>query len=184
VSTTFLEIEIMSHVERALSAPWQYYHDRAREAHFGPADFFGFGREEQLWETLAVIEAGAPFNDACQQRLDRIPQNRAKKYRRLMRYLKGAAVVFHRSGEQAVDVADEAAAAQSYLTPTEREVEIRLATGDNFGDIAPDVMLSTAALKMRASRWRQRVREARRRASKLLAQLNGSGAALARERSA
>ena len=74
-------------LEPALPAPWQYYADRAIEAHQGRADCFGLGREEQLCETLRVIEQKIPFDDACRKRLDRLPQNRSKKHFRLLQRL-------------------------------------------------------------------------------------------------
>ena len=73
----------MSTSDASLPAHWQYYAERARQTHHGRVDDFGYGREELLSETLAVIESGSPFTDDCRQRLDRLPWNRAKKYRRL-----------------------------------------------------------------------------------------------------
>src|SRR5947207_14392833 len=77
----------MSVSDAPLPAHWQYYLDRSREADAGRADDLGLGREEQLWETLKVIESGEPFTDDTRRRLDRIPHNRAKKYRRVRGHL-------------------------------------------------------------------------------------------------
>ncbi len=83
----------------ALSAPWQYYSQRAREAHLGRADHFGAGREEQLWDVLKAIEKGESFDDACKSRLDRIPQNRSKKHLRLLQAYSLIAPTSNQSGE-------------------------------------------------------------------------------------
>ncbi len=79
----------MSTSDSPLPAHWQFYAERARQTHHGRVDDFGYGREELLGETLAVIQSGVPFTNDCRQRLDRIPWNRAKKYRRLRLYLLG-----------------------------------------------------------------------------------------------
>ena len=77
--------ERISHVHFGTLPPraWQYYAERARQTHHGWVDDFGNGREELLWEILAVIESGRPFTDECRQRLNRLAWNRAKKHRRM-----------------------------------------------------------------------------------------------------
>jgi hypothetical protein len=77
----------MSTSDFPLPAHWQFYADCARQTHNGRVNDFGYGREELLWETLAVIEKGVTFIDDCRRRLERVAWNRAKKYRRLRRWL-------------------------------------------------------------------------------------------------
>ena len=72
----------MSTSESSLPAHWQFYAERAHKTHRGRVDDLGYGREELLWQALAVIASGSPFTDECRQRLDRLPWNRAKKHRR------------------------------------------------------------------------------------------------------
>src|SRR5439155_20826841 len=79
----------MSVSDDSLPSQWQYYSDRAREAHAGYAGDFGQGREELLHETLKFIGTGNQFTDEQRARLDRIPHNRAKRHRRLRLYMYG-----------------------------------------------------------------------------------------------
>ena len=148
----------MSVLETVLSAPWLYYSNRARETHLGRADHFNLG-EEQLWETLRVIESGEPFDADCRNRLDRIPQNRAKKYLRLLQKL----ALFARPATSIeppfLDVKDEVEAVERHLSPAEQEVERRLAADETYAQISADMRITAAALKVRVSRWRRRVRE-------------------------
>lgn len=141
-----------------LPAHWQFYAERARETHLGRVDDFGYGREELLWETLAVIQSGVAFTDDCRQRLDRIPWNRAKKHRRLrtcpvVRPLHGSA-----QEASAVEVADSVHQLRGMLSPGEWEVECRLAVGQTYAEVALAHSLSPDTLKVRAGRWRARIR--------------------------
>jgi DNA-directed RNA polymerase specialized sigma24 family protein len=148
----------MSNSEAALSAPWQYYSDRAHEAHSCRADHFGAGREEQLWEILNAIESNQTFDDACRQRLDRIPQNRAKKHLRLLLAYSLIAPESAASCERQVDLVDEVQLVERHLSPEERVVERRLASGETYAQIASGYGASLSALKVRVNRWRERVR--------------------------
>ena len=136
---------------------WQYYSDRAHEAHRGYANHFGQAREELLHETLNFIRTGNPFTDQQRARLDRVPQNRAKKHLRLRLYLSGSAAPLDLAGldpdAQLIDFVHES------LSPTEWEIECRLADGESYATIAANTGVSPDALKMRVSRWRARLRE-------------------------
>jgi hypothetical protein len=137
---------------------WQYYSDRGREAHCGYADDFGHGREELLHETLKFITTANPFTDEQRARLDRVPHNRAKKHRRLRLYLSRTVTPTYFSATddpdtQRIDFVHES------LSPTEWEIECRLADGESYGVIAANTGVSPDALKMRVSRWRARLRE-------------------------
>ncbi len=149
----------MSQPDEPLPTHWQFYADRARQAHLGLADDFGQGREELLNDTLTFIETGDPFTDEARDRLDRVPHNRAKKHRRLRLYLFGHSALTCLDGpdDEAGRLLDEVHEA---LSPAEWQVECRLAYGESYADIAGDIGVSEGALKMRASRWRARVREA------------------------
>jgi hypothetical protein len=151
----------MSIPDDPLPAHWQYYSDRAAENDGGYADAFGQGREEQLHETLVFIESGEPFTDEVRDRLDRIPHNRTKKHRRLLKLLKGRL-----RGEEPGYTAwpdDEDAQlldqVHEMLAPAEWEVECRLACGETYVEVAAGGV-ARATLKMRVFRWRARVREA------------------------
>jgi hypothetical protein len=151
----------MSETDDPLPAHWQYYSDRATEAHHAPADEFGQGREEQLGKTLEHIESGNSFTDEVRERLDRTPHNRAKKHRRLRRELQERQ---RREGPGYFGWADDEDAqlldrVHEALAPAEWEVECRLADGETYAGVA-DGVVSVPALKMRVSRWRARVREA------------------------
>jgi hypothetical protein len=148
----------MSTSDPSLPAHWQFYADRARQTNHGLVDDFGYGREELLWETLAVIESGIPFTDDCRQRLDRIPRNRAKKHRRLRRYLLGGPSSAVAQDDSIVEVADSVEQVRGMLSPAEWEVEWRLAIGQTYAEVALDQGLSPDALKVRVSRCRARIR--------------------------
>jgi hypothetical protein len=148
----------MSTSDSSLPAHWQFYAERARQAHHGRVDDIGYGREELLWETLAVIQSGVPFTDDCRQRLDRLSWNRAKKHRRLRLHLPGGLSSASAQAESAVEVADSAHQVRSMLSPGEWEIECRLAAGQTYAEVAVDLGLSPDALKVRASRWRSRIR--------------------------
>jgi hypothetical protein len=132
---------------------WQYYSDRACEAHEGRSDDFGSGREEQLDETLRFIETGEPFTDDKRAALDRLPFNRSKKYARLRSYVFGHAVLSYRE-----DLDPIIGYAHESLAPGEWEIECRLADGESYAAVAAEN--SVGAIKMRVSRWRMRIREA------------------------
>ena len=148
----------MSILMTALPAPWQYYADRARDAHHGRADDFNLGREEQLWATLEVIEKGEPFDDQCRMRLDRLPQNRAKKYRRLLQTMANLVFAKMEIKPMFIEHRDEVEVVERHLSLDERSVERRLAEGESYSEIALDLNISEPALKVRVSRWRKRVR--------------------------
>ena len=146
----------------AESAPpphWQYYSDRAREAHLGRADHYGTGREEQLDEILECIRKGEPLTERRRGQLERLPQNRGKKYLRLLQYLECRQRT--EPSVTAVDIIelrDEVEFVVGYLSRSERYVERSLASGSSYADIAAEMRVSMAAMKMRAARWRRRVR--------------------------
>ncbi|HBI46337.1 MAG TPA: hypothetical protein DDY78_26320 [Planctomycetales bacterium] len=121
-------------------------------------DDFGYGREEFLSETLAVIESNSPFSDDCRQRLGRIPWNRAKKHRRLRLHYPGR---LHSSSAQemsAIEIADSVDQVRGILSPGEWDVECRLAAGQTYAEVALERGLSPDTLKVRAGRWRARIR--------------------------
>jgi hypothetical protein len=151
----------MSTSDSSLPAHWQYYAERAHEAHHGRVDAFAYGREELLWATLAVIESGSPFTDECRQRLNRLPWNRAKKYRRLRGRLMSRRTVASAQDLTAVDVANADAVEQvrGMLSANEWKIECRLAAGQTYAEVALDCGLSPDTLKVRASRWRARIRK-------------------------
>jgi hypothetical protein len=158
----------MSISDAAIPPHWQYYSDRASEAHEGRADDLGQGREEQLNETLLLIESGKPFTDEERKRLDNLPHNRAKKHARLLKRTEQEAVVRHpRLGTYTVKTSAISYYDDHYaringvhesLTPAEWLVECLLAAGGSYADVAGEC--SGDALKMRVSRWRMRLRKA------------------------
>ena len=109
----------MSRLDPPLPAHWQFYADQARLAHHSRVDDFGYAREELLSETLAVIESGVPWTDDCRRRLERIPQNRAKKYRRLRHYFRAKRPHSVEAESSAIDVADSIHQLRGMLSPTE-----------------------------------------------------------------
>jgi hypothetical protein len=145
----------------SLPAHWDYYLDRSLEAQTARYDDLGHGREEQLWETLDVIQKGGPFDDATRERLDRLPWNRAKKHRRLRRRL-AANVPPARPGEgphvEEIAAADTATAVRGSLRPDQWDVEYRLARGETFAEVAPLYGVAPGTLKARVTRWRARLR--------------------------
>jgi hypothetical protein len=148
----------MSTLDPPLPAHWQFYAERARQTHHGRVDDFGYGREELLSETLTVIQSAIPFTDDCRQRLDRIPRNRAKKHRRLRLYLLGRPSPASAQEASAVDLADSVDEVRGMLSPSEWKVECRLAAGQTYAEIALDCGISPDTLKVRAGRWRARIR--------------------------
>jgi DNA-directed RNA polymerase specialized sigma24 family protein len=56
-----------------------------------------------------------------------------------------------------VELQDEVEAVELHLSVPERRVERRLASGETYSEIALDIGISDAALKVRVSRWRKRV---------------------------
>lgn len=148
----------MSVPDNSLPSHWQYYSDRASEAYAGYVGDFGQGREELLHEALKFIGTGSPFTDDERARLDRVPHNRAKKHRRLRLY------TYRKSSSIYFDAKDDPNAqliefVYRSLSPGEWEVECRLAEGETYAAVATNTGLSPDALKMRVSRWRERVRE-------------------------
>jgi hypothetical protein len=148
----------MSVPANSLPSQWQYYSDRAREAHRGYSDDFGQGREELLHETLKFIGTGNPFTCEDRARLERIPHNRAKKHRRLRLYIYGNVAPTY------LDAKDDPEGqligfVHGWLSPSEWEVECRLAGGESYAAVAANTDVSPDALKMRVSRWRARMRE-------------------------
>jgi DNA-directed RNA polymerase specialized sigma24 family protein len=114
--------------------------------------------DKLLGEILAVIELKSPFSDDCRQRLDRIPWNRAKKHRRRRLQFPGR---LHSSSAQdvsAIEVADSVDQVRGMLSSGEWEVECRLAAGQSYAEVALDCGLSPDTLKVRAGRWRARIR--------------------------
>jgi hypothetical protein len=148
----------MSTSNSPLPAHWQYYAARALQTHHSRVDDFGYGREELLWKTLAVIQSGIPFTDDCRQGLDRLAWNRAKKHRRLRIYLLRRQSPDSGQKASAVEVTDSVDQVHGMLSPDEWEVEWRLATGETYAEVALDRGLSPDALKVRAARWRARIR--------------------------
>ena len=147
----------MSTSDPSLPAHWQFYAEHARQTHYGRVDDFGYGREELLGETLAVIESDCPFTDECRQRLDRIPWNRAKKHRRLRLHLLATPSPAS-AYEVNLEVTDSVDQVRGMLSPGEWEVECRLAAGQTYAEVAFDCGISPDTLKVRASRWRARTR--------------------------
>ncbi len=144
--------------DSSLPTHWQSYAELARQTHQGRVDDFGYGREELLWEILALIESGVVFSDECRQRLARIPWNRAKKHRRLRHYRFSRPSSASGQDDSTVEMADWVAHVRSMLSPAEWDVERRLAVGQTYAEVALDHGLSPDALKVRATRWRTRVR--------------------------
>ncbi len=150
----------MSTSHSPLPAPWQYYAARARQTDRVRVGDFGNGLEELLRETLEVIQSGVPFSDACRQRLDRIPLNRAKKHRRLRLYLRQRPSVAANQETSPLEVAESIEQVRGMFSDSEWEVECRLAAGQRYAEIALERGLSPEALKVRAARWRARIRHA------------------------
>jgi hypothetical protein len=149
----------MSKQSPSLPPCWKFYADQADRTHFGRAGDIGCGREELLWETLAIIEFEAPFTDDCRQRLERLAWNRAKKYRRVRLQLAAHRPIKFDNPVGAAEVADSIRQVRGKLSGIEWDVEWRLANGETFAQVAPDYGLSAGALKVRAGRWRARVRK-------------------------
>jgi hypothetical protein len=142
----------MSVPDDDLPPHWKYYADRADEAHRGRADDYGQGREEQLDETLRLIEKGKRFTKNRMARLDRLPHNRSKKYTRLRLYTFQHPVVSYEDDHETL--IDRVHAA---LSPAQWEVECRLVAGESYAALAGGV--TVASLKMKVSRWRAAIRE-------------------------
>ena len=105
---------------------------------------------------IDAIQAGATFDENTKAQLLRLPQNRMKKHIRLRAH--------HTQQSNKIlpnldaEVRDEAERVQRALTDEENRVEQRLARGETYEEIARAEQVTVAALKMRTSRWRQRVR--------------------------
>lgn len=142
----------MSVPDPALPPHWQYYADRADEAHRGRAADYGRGREEQLDETLRLIEKGRRFTKKLRRRLDRLPYNRSKKHTRLrLHLLRNPVISYEDDHEPLLDRVHAALSAAAW------EVECRLAAGESYAAVAGGI--TVASLKMKVSRWRAAVRE-------------------------
>jgi hypothetical protein len=141
-----------------LPPSWQHYANRSLQAHRAYADDYGQGREEQLNETLNLIQLNGTLTDEQRAGLDRIPHNRSKKYKRLRLHLLASRTLTCFDGPEDEDawLLDQVHEA---LTPAEWDVECRLAYGETYADVAGDTGVSVGALKMKVSRWRARVRE-------------------------
>ncbi len=144
----------MSISDQSLSTYWQYYADRAWETHQGRADEYGLGCEEQLCETLAVIQRDESFDEACRSRLDRMPHNRAKKHRRLRRYR----CTYRQVERNQIELTESISQIRVILTDEQFAVEFRLANGESYRELAHEFEVSVTALKVRVCRWRERVR--------------------------
>lgn len=142
-----------------LAPQWQYYANHSSETDRGKADEFGHAREEQLNEVLLAIELGDVFDEECQARLDRIPQNRAKKHRRLRVVAKHHVSTIESVASDCAERADLIASVRVILTPREWTVEFRLSSGATYDVLAREYETSPGALKVQVCRWRVRVRE-------------------------
>lgn len=142
-----------------LAPQWQYYADRSSEADRGKADEFGHAREEQLNEVLHAIERGDVFDEECLARLDRIPQNRAKKHRRLRVVVKNQESTIESVASDCVERADLIASVRVILTLHQWVVEYRLATDATYDVLSREYDITPGAIKVQVCRWRVRVRE-------------------------
>jgi hypothetical protein len=108
---------------------------------------------------LAVIESGSPFTDGCRQRLDRLPWNRAKKHRRLRLYCLRRPSLAGTREASVVEVAGcSVDQVRGMLSASEWEIEYRLASGQTYAEVAVGSGVSPDTLKVRAGRWRARIR--------------------------
>jgi hypothetical protein len=151
----------MSEVAPSLSTHWQYYLNRAREADINRLDTFGYGREEQLDAILTAIRDGIDFTEDLIGRLDRIPQNRARKHRRLLSHFRSPTTPSRQVEAAHVRTAtlkDLAAHVRGLTSDDEWRVELRLAEGEGYEAISRDHGVSQGAMKVRVNRWRQRLR--------------------------
>lgn len=146
-------------VHPILAPQWQYYAEHSSEADRGKADEFGHGREEQLNEVLHAIERGDVFDEECLARLDRIPQNRAKKHRRLRVVVKNRVSAIESVASDCAERADTIASVREILTPLQWVVEYRLATGATYDVLSREYDIKPGAIKVQVCRWRVRVRE-------------------------
>ncbi len=152
----------MSEAAHSLSTHWHYYLTRAREADANRFDTFGYGREEQLDEILMSIQDGLDFTEDLIGRFDRIPQNRARKHRRLLSHIKSPATPYRLEEATHVRTAtfkDIAARVRELMSDDEWRVELRLAEGEGYDAISQDYGVPQGTMKVRVSRWRQRIRD-------------------------
>lgn len=149
----------MSTSHPILAPQWQYYADHSSEADRGKADDFGLAREEQLNETLEAIERGESFDEDCLARLDRIPQNRAKKHRRLRVVVKNHVLTIESVASDCAERADTIASVREILTPHQWVVEYRLAMGATYNMLSREYDITPGAIKVQVCRWRVRVRK-------------------------
>jgi hypothetical protein len=141
-----------------LPAHWQFYSERAHQTHHSRVDDLGYGCEELLCETLALIQSGVSFTEDCRQRLDRIPWNRAKKHRRMRKHLAQSLQLECPHETEFVEMADLVDVVRRALSHSEFEVEYSLAHGQTYSELAIGRGCSPDALKVRVGRWRARIR--------------------------
>ena len=139
---------------QALPTEWQYYADRARDAHTASCDPLAAGREEQLDKILASIATGRDFTPAVVARLERLPWNRAKKHRRFDRTLRQRESVRERTALRPPHSIGEFPT----LDAEHFRVEGLLIAGESYPVIARRMATTVAALKMRVVRWRRAIR--------------------------
>jgi hypothetical protein len=158
VFENFLKGKVMITSESALSPHWAYYSECASETDTGPVNDLGNGREEQLWAILEAIELRLPLTEECRQRLDRIPWNRAKKFRRLGHFLEQTSSLCVGDSTDVIELADTLEHVRTFMSAAEWDVECDLASGRTYAEVALKLGISPEALKVRAGRWRAHVR--------------------------
>lgn len=137
---------------------WDFYSKLSQRSHRSCCDDFGHALEEQLWETLYAIEKCSVFNTDDLDRLERLPQNRMKKYRRLRLRMAQTAKQFIEHDFQSVDRKSTHDRIRDELPAGAWAVEQQLAGADAYATIANELGISENALKMRVSRWRSKIR--------------------------
>ncbi len=151
----------MSTSAQPLPIPYQFYHEQSAAADRARYDDFAHGREEMLDDLLELIGRGDPFDDEAKSRLTGMPQNRRKKHARLRQVLRSTATL--ETTDQTLErlvLREHIALVRAKLTVSEWQIEWRLAAGEPFAVIAVGERISVGTLKMRVSRWRERVRMA------------------------
>ena len=141
-----------------LSPQWNYYLQKSQEAHEAPYDDLGHGREEQLNEVLDVIQQGDSFGESTRKRLDRLPWNRAKKYRRLRFMLSRIQALSYSFAYHFIEANDEMAVVRQHLSLDNWDIELKLARGNTYLELAPTLGITSEALKVRVNRWRKQFR--------------------------
>ncbi|HEV3438767.1 MAG TPA: hypothetical protein VG122_15485 [Gemmata sp.] len=150
----------MSSSQHSISHHWQYYADLSSETHNGRVDNRGLGREEQLNETLEAIKRGEELNEAIKSRLGRMPHNRGKKHYHIRQYLiqNKSLATYEESPLKRLILAEELALVRNALTPEQWAIENRLADGESYESIASDHRVTSATMKVRVHRWREKLR--------------------------